>query len=46
VPSAARRDQPLLHRGVVLQRAVAVEMVLADVDQDADRGSSDGARSI
>ena len=30
-------DQPLLHRGVVRERAVAVEMVLADIDQDADR---------
>ena len=30
-------DQPLLHRGVVRERAVAVEMILADVDQDADR---------
>ena len=29
-------DQPLLHRGVVLERAVAVEVVLADVEQDAD----------
>ncbi len=31
-------DQPLLHRGVMLQRAVAIDMVLADVEQDADRG--------
>ena len=30
-------DQPLLHRRVVRQRAVTVEVVLADIDQDADR---------
>ena len=30
-------DQPLLDRRVVRERAVAVEVVLADVDQDADR---------
>src|SRR4029077_3361496 len=29
-------DQTLLHRGVVLQRAVAVDVILADVEQDAD----------
>jgi hypothetical protein len=29
-------DQPLLHRGVMLERAVAVDMVLADIEQDAD----------
>ena len=29
-------DQTLLHRGVMLQRAVAVDMVLADIEQDAD----------
>ena len=30
-------DQTLLHRGVMLQRAVAVDMVFADVEQNADR---------
>ena len=30
------RDQPLLHRGVMIERAVAVDMVLADIDEDAD----------
>ncbi len=29
-------DQALLHRGVVLQRAVAIDMVFADIEQDAD----------
>ena len=36
VPAFA--DQPLLDRRVILQRAVAVEMVFGDVEQDADRG--------
>ena len=31
------RDEPLLHRGVVFHGAVAVEVVLREVDQDADR---------
>ena len=31
-------DQPLLDGGVVGKRAVAVEVVFGDVDQDADRG--------
>ena len=40
-------DQPLLDGRVVLHRAVAVEMVRRDVEQDADASaSSDGARSI
>src|SRR5262252_6724227 len=30
-------DQPLLHRGVVRERPVAVEMVLADVEKNTDR---------
>ena len=29
-------DQPLLHRGVMLQRAVTVDMVFADIEQNAD----------
>ena len=36
------RDQPLLDRRVVRKRAVAVEMVLGDVEQDADRGIERG----
>ena len=31
-------DQPLLDRGIMLERAVAVDMVLADIEQDADGG--------
>ena len=34
--SSAAGDQPLLDRGVVLHRAVAVEMVRRQVEQDAD----------
>ncbi len=30
-------DQPLLHCRVIFHRAVAVEMILAEIDQDADR---------
>ncbi len=30
-------DQARLHRGVVFQRAVAVDMVFADIEQNADR---------
>src|SRR3954462_4692696 len=37
-------DQPLLDRRVVRQRAVAVEVVLGDVEQDADRGIERGAK--
>src|SRR6202023_2527803 len=29
-------DQTLLHRGVMLERAVAIDMVFADIEQDAD----------
>ena len=35
-------DQPLLHGGVMLQRAVAIDMVFADIEQDADRGIERG----
>ena len=35
-------DEALLHRGVMLQRAVAVDMVLADIEQDADGGIERG----
>ena len=38
------RDQPLLDRGVMLDRAVAVEMIRADVDQDADASDRAWAR--
>jgi len=31
-------DQALLDRGVMFDRAVAIDMVLADIDQDADGG--------
>ena len=31
------RDQPLLDRRIVRERAVAVEVILGDVEQDADR---------
>ncbi len=30
-------DQPRLHGGIMLQRAVAVDMVFADIEQNADR---------
>ncbi len=30
-------NQPLLHRGVMLHRAVAIEMILAEIDENADR---------
>jgi hypothetical protein len=36
--SAAAAHQPLLHGSIVGERAVSVEMILGDVDQDADRG--------
>ena len=36
LPWLHARDQPLLHRGVMIERAVAVDMVLADIDEDAD----------
>ncbi len=32
------RDQALLHRRVVLHRAVTIEMILAEIDENADRG--------
>ena len=31
-------DQPFLHRTVMLHRAVAIEMILAEIDEDPDRG--------
>ena len=31
-------DQALLDRGIMFQRAVAIDMVFADIEQDADRG--------
>ena len=31
-------DQPLLHGRIMFKRAVAIDMVFADIDQDADRG--------
>jgi len=37
-------DQARLHRRVVLHRAVAVEMIFAEVDQDADRGIERGRK--
>ena len=30
-------DEALLHRGIMLHRAVAVEMIFAEIDQNADR---------
>ena len=36
------RDQPLLDRGVILHRAVAVEMVGREVDEQADAGLQRG----
>src|SRR6202022_2340823 len=29
-------DQPLLHRGIMFERAVAVDMIFANIEQDAD----------
>ncbi len=37
-------DQPLLDRGVMLERAVAVEMVLADIDAECRRADRASAR--
>jgi len=36
------RNQPFLHRRIVRERAMAIEMVLGDVDQNADRGIERG----
>ncbi len=37
---AHRRDQPLLHRGVVFDGAVAVEIILGDVEQEPTLGAA------
>jgi len=34
-------NQALLHRGVILQSAMAVDVIFADIDQDADRRGDD-----
>ncbi len=31
-------DQTLLHRGIMFERAVTIDMVFADIEQDADGG--------
>ena len=39
-------DQPFLHRGIMFERAVAIDMVFADIEQDADGRIERGQRSI
>ena len=37
-------DQPRLHRRIMLQRAVAIDMVFADIEQNADGGIERGRK--
>ena len=37
-------DQTLLHRGIMFERAVAIDMVFADIEQDADGGIEAGRK--